>query len=1046
MLSAAPDSVVTTAATPVTINVLANDTGTGLVVTSFSNPANGSLVFNGDKSFTYTPAAGFLGEDTFSYTVRDASGTLATAEVTISVIANDGATVATDDFVEVVAGGGVIVPVLANDLAAGGGALQVIAVSVPGHGVVNVLANQSIRYVPQTGFIGLDSFTYTVIDEQGTTASATVTVKVVAENSAPIASNDAFSVVADTTTVLAVLANDSDPDGGPLQVVGFTMPSHGSLVFDVANKTFSYTPEAGYEGLDQFTYTIRDARGASASAAVVLTVARIVESPVAVDDQVTTEAGVPVIIDVLANDTLPAGQQVGIIAVTLPFKGRLDFNADKTITYTPNLGFVGTDDFTYTIGNGKGGTAKATVMIEVTGAMSSEWQPTPSPELTATIDALEAAAGGYIFVPQVGGMRTINASRDAVGNGDPVGFWPDVLSSQTGLTADGDGRPTWDDGEGAIRFVQPAATRGRALFFPQDVTATKWHFVFCMKSTDDSKFFSQSVVQFPAMRVITNWQGIYNLQAQIVQGAAEFFPIKSGSISNYTLVEIRRDGNVLQTRTNGQEWREHVVANWATYPAAEGDPSTSMFGRSNYSDNDYPDFVSWSGLINGAVVALDHWLDGAGAEAARAVVVAGQAVADLNPESDSPPQPAPVLPDSNAGTTIYPAATRVVNVSNASQLSSALANRQAGDHIVLANGTYSGNFSIDGNGTESAPIVIRAANLIQARIVGNSTLTVRGNHVWTWGLQFDGKRNGGGCIDITGLRHKIIGCRFFDIGSDTAFTRNNFIAGEAGRSDFLEIGYCDFDTPRRFRSWISSDGQWPQWRFGMRFHRFADRAPYDLWVHHCHFRNFPVKPDTNYRSAQSDAIEIAAVGSNFDTRNRISHCLFENIPDDSGSIIDIKAGGAGIAEYLTTINCAGRIDIRDADNWIVRHIWMENTQGIGVMGKNHEVSDVRMFGGARRIMAHIANLPYTDAPGGDQRRQVSDLIIQCCPEADIRVGLDWSTSPTYLPRNVQIRGATASVSIASGSSNITQNPGFACSPSKAVKLSAANVGPVALPA
>ena len=367
MLSATPDSAVTTAGTPVTIDVLANDTGTGLVITSFSNPANGSLVYNsGDKSFTYTPAAGFVGDDTFSYTVRDAQGTPATAEVTISVVASGGATVATDDHVEVVAGGSVIVPVLANDMAAGGGELQIIAVSNPRHGVVNVLPDQRIRYVPQSGFVGIDNFTYTVLDQQGATASATVTVKVVAENSAPIAMDDAFDVVADTTTVLAVLANDSDPDGGTLQVVGFTMPSHGNLVFNSADKTFAYTPAAGYEGQDQFTYTIRDNRGASASASVTLTVARIVESPVANDDQVTTEAGVPVTIDVLANDSLPADQNVGIIAVTLPFRGKLDFNADKTITYTPNTGFVGTDDFTYTIGNGKGSTAKATVTIQVT--------------------------------------------------------------------------------------------------------------------------------------------------------------------------------------------------------------------------------------------------------------------------------------------------------------------------------------------------------------------------------------------------------------------------------------------------------------------------------------------------------------------------------------------------------------------------------------------------------------------------------------------------------------------------------------------------------
>lgn len=373
MAKALPDTAVTTAGTPVTINVLANDTGSGLVLTSFSNPANGSLVFNAaDKTFTYTPAAGFTGTDTFSYTVRDAQGVPATAEVTISVLADAGATVAMDDAVEVIAGDSVVIPVLANDMAAGGGALQVIAVSAPGHGVVNVLPDQSIRYVPQARFFGIDSFVYTVLDEAGTTASATVTVKVVAENSAPIAANESFDVVADTTTVLAILANDSDPNGGPLQIVGFTMPGHGSLVFNAADKTFSYTPDTGYEGQDQFTYTIRNNRGRSASATVTLTVARAMASPVAVDDQVTTEAGQPVTLDVLANDSLPEGQTVGIIAVTLPFKGKLAFNPDQTITYTPNAGFVGTDDFTYTIGNGKGGTAKAAVTIEVTPTSSAD--------------------------------------------------------------------------------------------------------------------------------------------------------------------------------------------------------------------------------------------------------------------------------------------------------------------------------------------------------------------------------------------------------------------------------------------------------------------------------------------------------------------------------------------------------------------------------------------------------------------------------------------------------------------------------------------------
>ena len=347
MLSILPDAVVTTTGRPVTINVLANDAGDALTITSFSRPANGSLVFNADKSFTYTPAEGFAGDDGFSYTVRDEQGTPANIEVTISVLPDDSATVATDDIVEVVAGGDVIIPVLANDMVVGDGSLRISAVSVPGYGAANVLPDQTIRYVPQRGFIGIDSFNYTVTDGQGNSASATITVKVVASNSEPLAVSDAFTIEVGAPTILAVLSNDSDPDGGPLQVVGFTMPSHGKLVFNSDN-TFTYTPDAGYQGPDQFSYTIRDGQGASAAASVALDIVEMVESAIALDDRFTTTAGAPVTVDVLANDGLPAEQSITIVAVTLPFKGQLTFNPDKTIIYTPNAGFVGTDDFTYT--------------------------------------------------------------------------------------------------------------------------------------------------------------------------------------------------------------------------------------------------------------------------------------------------------------------------------------------------------------------------------------------------------------------------------------------------------------------------------------------------------------------------------------------------------------------------------------------------------------------------------------------------------------------------------------------------------------------------
>jgi len=67
-------------------SVLQNDTGNSITVTGHTNPAHGSLIFNSDGTFTYTPTKGFSGTDSFTYTITDSSGRTATATVTITVL------------------------------------------------------------------------------------------------------------------------------------------------------------------------------------------------------------------------------------------------------------------------------------------------------------------------------------------------------------------------------------------------------------------------------------------------------------------------------------------------------------------------------------------------------------------------------------------------------------------------------------------------------------------------------------------------------------------------------------------------------------------------------------------------------------------------------------------------------------------------------------------------------------------------------------------------------------------------------------------------
>jgi hypothetical protein len=93
------------------------------------------------------------------------------------------------------------------------------------------------------------------------------------------------------------------------------------------------------------------------------------QDPVAVDDGAQTELNTPVTIDVLTNDYDPdEGDQLAVESFTQGTYGSVANNGDGSVTYTPNLNFVGSDTFEYTITDGKGGTASATVTVTVNTA------------------------------------------------------------------------------------------------------------------------------------------------------------------------------------------------------------------------------------------------------------------------------------------------------------------------------------------------------------------------------------------------------------------------------------------------------------------------------------------------------------------------------------------------------------------------------------------------------------------------------------------------------------------------------------------------------
>lgn len=188
-------------------------------------------------------------------------------------------------------------------------------------------------------------------------------------NLPPRAVADAYTVPQNAAPQpLAVLANDTDPDGDALTVVSTTAPAHGTVA--IAGAGVTYQPAAGYAGADSFSYTVRDPGGLTSTATVTLTIVAAPEGnrpPVATADAFGVAADAPATrLDVLANDTDPDGDPIRVVAAGKPLHGTVSARPDGVV-YQPAPGYVGTDTFTYTIADGRGLGATATVMVSVTG-------------------------------------------------------------------------------------------------------------------------------------------------------------------------------------------------------------------------------------------------------------------------------------------------------------------------------------------------------------------------------------------------------------------------------------------------------------------------------------------------------------------------------------------------------------------------------------------------------------------------------------------------------------------------------------------------------
>ena len=230
-----------------------------------SSTSSGELELNSDGGFRYTPDNNFNGQDSFSYRARDgdAAAGLTSEVVTVDIAVtpvndppvpqDDSFTINEDNTLTVTSESGV----LANDSDVEGDDLTVTVVNAPARGEFELSDDGSFTYTPEEHFNGEDTFVYRVSDGvDSEVATATITVTPV--NDSPVATAESYSTTEDTLLTInaatGVLDNDTDVDGDVLEVVLVSTTQSGTLVMDTADGSFTYTPNANFNGEDTFSY------------------------------------------------------------------------------------------------------------------------------------------------------------------------------------------------------------------------------------------------------------------------------------------------------------------------------------------------------------------------------------------------------------------------------------------------------------------------------------------------------------------------------------------------------------------------------------------------------------------------------------------------------------------------------------------------------------------------------------------------------------------------------------------------------------------------
>jgi gliding motility-associated-like protein len=256
-----------------------------------------------------------------------------------------------------------------SDYTATSGTLNFVGTSGETHTIVVPIINDNVIESTENFFVNLSDLSTNLISINDSQGEGTII------DNDLIVTNDTAIAIDRNPITINILANDSyGPDDTIVSVVVTTNPQHGTVTIN-SNNNVIYTANNGYFGLDTFNYTLTVANtDGSLNSGVATVTVTVRTSPNAVNDLAETESNIFIVIDILANDTDADGTIVptSVTIIEEPENGTVVINSDGSVTYTPDLDFIGDDTFTYQVCDNDGLCDTATVSIVVAGVLAAE--------------------------------------------------------------------------------------------------------------------------------------------------------------------------------------------------------------------------------------------------------------------------------------------------------------------------------------------------------------------------------------------------------------------------------------------------------------------------------------------------------------------------------------------------------------------------------------------------------------------------------------------------------------------------------------------------